>query len=229
MSDAFYSVRNAFSDRRRQEDADAAARQQNMLARQAGGQMAGGDFSGGAQTLYRGGQLDAGMKVAGAGEAGRKREAEGIARFADGVQKLIDQGVDPQKAWEAGAHYAPQLGIDPAHIQRAAPLYAQDPKGFLTFARDQAQKELKVYQSGGHIRGLDTRTGKEQWAYDMPQDARTHAPQGFRPNPETGDLEIDPGYLQGKAALAKATRAPLRGRSGGRSGGPKLPSGFILD
>lgn len=145
MSDPFYATRNAFSDRRRQEDADAQAQQQNALARQAGGQMATGDFSGASGTLYRGGQLDAGMKVAGAGEADRKREAEGLSKFTEGVQRLIDSGVDPQKAWEAGAHYAPQLGLNPAHIQQAAPLYAQDPKGFLAFANAAAKKEIEQY------------------------------------------------------------------------------------
>lgn len=240
MSKAFFDSYNGLADIQRREREDERAVQQNALARQAGGQIAGGDFSGGANTLYRGGQLEAGSKVADMGVEAKKREAEGLTRFTEGVQKVREQamaqGKSPQEAnaiaWAAGDSYWEQLGLDPADRQLAKQQYDQNPDHFLAFTNAHAQKELKVYQSGGHIRGLDTRTGKEQWAYDMPQadQGGRKLPGGFRwKDDDSGDYEIDPNYVQGRAALSKATRAPLRVRSGGRGGGPKLPSGFILD
>jgi hypothetical protein len=47
------------------------------------------------------------------------------------------------------------------------------------------------------------------------------APAGFRYTDE-GDLEVDPGYVRGRAAISGATRAPPRAGSGG--GGSAAPS-----
>jgi hypothetical protein len=186
--------------------AEGAQARQNMLARQAGNAMAGGDYNGAANVFYKGGDLASGQKVQEYSDAQRKQHAEGAQRIAHGIRGLVASGVDPNEAYQHAMQYAPALGIDPGELQKLKPYYDKDPKAFLDFVDQQAKHELQIVnrgnggydvvdkQSGAKIRGVDPRY--EQKYVTLPEGAKAI------PIPGTGDTPA------GGAAPAEPLAAP---------------------
>jgi len=187
----------------------------NALAKKAGGFMAGGDYAGASNALARGGALDASMKVNAAGVAERQRHAEGLARFADGVSRMIDAGHTPEEAWATGAGYASQLNLDPADIQRATPLFQKDPKGFLSFARDKAKEELEFIKAGDGSYSAVRKTGdgKPIYQYQAPTADKY---EQFDPEKELRRIPGRPGGPVGIVADTPNTPLPPQYDAAGR-------------
>jgi hypothetical protein len=128
--------------------AEGAQARQNMLARQAGNAMAGGDYNGAANVFYKGGDLASGQKVQEYSDVQRKQHAEGAQRIAHGIRGLVASGVDPTTAYDHAMRLAPQLGIDPGDLQKLKPYYDKDPKAFLDFMDAQAKHQLEIVNRG---------------------------------------------------------------------------------
>jgi hypothetical protein len=150
-------------------------------SRRAGRSLTGGDVSGAANALYQGGYLNAGQNlqknaadVAQAqqqtADLKRKAELEGTLAIAGGLDQLLTQGVDPQKAWQMARDYAPMRGIDPAHMDQLKAYYDQNPKAFVGMVGQRAKKELEFAKgSDGSYTAIDPYTGRPVVEYRAPQ------------------------------------------------------------
>jgi hypothetical protein len=207
ITDSYYSGYNRIAG-------EGELARQNLLAKQAGNAIAGGDYTGAANTFYKAGDLANGQKVQDAGAQlqaqQRAREAEATQTVAKGIRGLIASGKTPQEAYDAAMHYAPQLGVDPKHLQQLKPYYDQDPQGFLDFVDQQAKRELEFAKSSsGDYVAADKTTGKPVYQYQAPR-----APQyralgqgenlvelpGTQPRGQPGDQPAD--WAQGVAQAA---------------------------
>jgi hypothetical protein len=164
--------------------AEGAQARQNMLARQAGNAMAGGDYNGAANVFYKGGDLASGQKVQEYSDVQRKQHAEGAQRIARGIRGLVASGVDPTTAYDHAMRLAPQLGIDPGDLQKLKPAYDKDPKAFLDLVDQQAKKELQIVNRGnGGYDVVDKQSGASSEASIRATSRSTtfpRAPRRFR-------------------------------------------------
>lgn len=210
----------------------------------AGNALAGGDYTGAANALYRSGDLQSGMTVTNAGQAQgdakRKREADGALKLANGMDAMLKGGADPQAAWSAAQQYAPMLGVDPAELAQLKPHYDQDPQAFISIIGQHAQDELKINNvEGVGIVATNARTGKSSLSYGSPgkpiamdpdknyiqSDAPTGAP-GSTPPPAPSQQAVAPSPAQ-PAPNADAVWAAMKQRESGGNGNAVSPQGAL--
>lgn len=120
------------------------------------------------------------------------------------------------------------LGVDFSEMLRlieSQPDTAFDDNGLATFGAEM-DKLIGVNLGGGGYASFNPRTNELKTLREPTQ----KAPQGFEYG-EDGELRVIPNYVAGRAAIAGATRAPPRGRSGGRGGGGAagVPADYDLD
>lgn len=211
---------------------------QGFARQRAGNALAGGDYAGGANALFKAGDIGSGLAVQQYGHRDETQDSteaahklEFLGKAARVLRQIPDDGTQAHRraALQRLTPTLQAMGLDPQTMQALQTADLSDQA--LDMFANTTDQHIRTIQQGRHVRGINDQTGKEAWAYDLPNDpgATKGLPQGFRQNADSGDLEIDPGYLQGKAALAKATRAPLRGRSGGGGAHPGyggLPPGY---
>lgn len=130
-----------------------------------------------------------------------------------------------------------QFGDAPAPMERVKPAfdmtnpgtmaaigqYLQSGGGFgdISALRQMARPEAPKYMSvdpTDNLMQIDPETGQMSMAQQGIAKARP-APQGYTWNQDGTRLQMIPGYMEGRAAIANATRAPPRPRTGG-AGGP---------
>jgi len=142
----FYNDRQAFNDL-------VSGQQRNMLAKQAGSMLAGGDTAGAANALFKGGQIDAGYKVRGQADAQaaeqHKKEVEFAGNFATGIAKRLQARIDPEQAWKEGEQYAAAQGVNPQELAALRQRWdAMGPEAFTQWLGSAAEKEAEQFTLG---------------------------------------------------------------------------------
>jgi hypothetical protein len=208
---------------------------QNMFARKAGNALASGDPAAAANVMYRGGYLSAGsdlqQQAARAqqaqqqqADAQRKRQAEGAQNIARGMRSLMQQGMDPNAAYEQAMKYAPALGLDPADLEKMRPYFQQNPKGFVDFIDQQAAKELEIVKgSDGSYSAVDKATGRPVVQYQAPTQDK------YVPVDPEKDVYRQPGRLGGvvgQGIVAPSPPGPPPGYVGRPEITPIVPSNY---
>lgn len=216
--------------------------QQRRLAGQAGNALAQGDYGAASGALYRGGDLNGGMRVDQMGQQRQQQaaqvQAQGMDQRREGLKQAataIRSAPAEQRAQVYQATIRPtlmQLGMPPellAEIDRS-PMDDVSLDAFISALGAEADKYQLFQTRGGDIVRVPVGGGQGGLAYDAP-DQPEAPPTGYRWGPD-GTLEAIPGGPADPrvaGARAAATRAPARPRAGGGAPVAKLPNGFILD
>lgn len=208
---------------------------QKRAAVQAGRALASGDRQGAMQAYGDAGRGDAVRTIQDDQMHAEDRQAQQQqaeqARRANTLKQaaVALRNVPPeQRAATYAQSVAPSLkalGIEDSVLQQI-PDHLDD-ASLDTFVGEVDKHLQMVNLGGGGVGSYDNRTGDFKTLREPTQ----KAPAGFRVN-EAGDLEVDPSYVAGRAAIAKATRAPPRPRGAGRAASaaiPTPPSGFVME
>lgn len=154
--DAYNSAYNA--GQKRNEDFQNAFNQ--GVQQKAGNALAGGDYTGAQNALYRSGQIEQGHQVGqyqqqqrdvqqAQQDRERKQHAEVILKATDAIRRYAQMKPDasPTEAFDA---VAPLLGqiTDPQALAHIRQQFAQDPQSVLAMAENAAREELKVLSPG---------------------------------------------------------------------------------
>lgn len=225
--------------------------------RQAGGAIAGGDMQGGMNALYRAGDLEGAGQLQAQQSRGEelqyrqgkmqqeqqaKEAADKLDFLANIARRLKTVPADPndpnftaRRQALAGFRQTFQaMGLPDEQIAKMEGADLSD-NTLDMFAGNMEQAKWQIIQRrDGSIVGVNQ--GSLEQKEIMPalpaSTLQRNVPFGWSLD-EEGNPTVEPTFVQGKAAIARATRAPPRGRGGGgrRSGGGsgKLPPGFILD
>jgi hypothetical protein len=158
---------------------DASQGRFDQFTRQrAGNALAGGDYAGGANALFRGGMLSEGAdvqklqqgnedRVKAQGDAKRKEQLEFTAKAIDALDRVGQSGGDVTGAFDSLVPAFEGMEPDPARRaqvrQQMTQLRAalgQNPKAVLAALRDTTAKELQAVNMGnGGFGTFNTRTG----------------------------------------------------------------------
>lgn len=208
---------------------------QDRARRTAGSALASGDRQGAMNALGGEGDLGAVRQLKGdqAGEkqaamaaarqgrqdldADAKRRAEILKDVANGL-KSVPTG-ERKKALQGVYPLFQQSGVDPAMFDPLTEDQLTDAQ--LDVFTGEVDKLVTVNRGGGGYDVVNPRTGESVRSVEPTQRAPTGMEYG-----EDGSLRPVPGYVQGRAAIAGATRAPARPRAGGKpaASGP-IPTG----
>lgn len=214
-------------------DADNMARtiQTRRAGYQAAPRVAAGDYTGAAQAYGQAGMADEARQMV--------SDQQGVdqQQYQHDRQGQQDERAQAEKRIETLSKIAQGLKSVPAGQRRAAldhvmPIFGKlgmDGSQFETLTEDHlTDNDLDVFSGeldkqwqavnmgGGGVGAFNPHSGDFKTLREPTQ----KAPLGYRYG-AGGEMEIDPGYLQGRADIAKATRAPLRPRAGGGGGKPQ--------
>jgi len=218
--------------------------------RQAGNALAGGDYRGGANALLQNGMLSAGMDVQQMGQerdqaaqtAAKVRQGEGLKAILDGGQSLLRIPAEQRRQVYEGqiVPLLRQRGVPDELLQQMgqSQFTDQELQTFVGGLGGELQKpEWQILNMGerGAYAVNKADPSQRQTLFEPQIDPMAGLPAGYRwADPERTRQEFIPGGVadpRQAGNLAASRRAPPRARvgRGGAVGGPKLPTGFILD
>jgi len=208
----------------------------NQFAQQrAGNALANGDYTGATNALYRSGQIGLGLGVQKQGQPDAEDVKARLAlmRRASHALRNVPEELR-QQAFEQ--HLLPAfqaVGVPPAELER---LRSADKSNasldmFDSSLSNEEQKWQIMNRRDGSIVAVNQGTLEPRELYPaLPASAVQHnVPFGWEVD-ENGDAHPTDSFVQGKARIAGATRAPPRGRSGGGGGrGGGRPKSYGAD
>ncbi len=233
--DTYDETRNAFINRQ-QAIADNAWTQRSRNANvQAGNMLANGNATGAQNALFNAGDIAGGQQVQQYSDTQRVQHAQAAQRISQGIRAAVNAGHTPAEAYDMATQIAPQLGVDPADLQKMRPAFDKDPRAFLDMVDQQAAKELKINNvEGVGIVATNPVTGKSTLSYGAPAKPIALDPDKNYIVPDNGST-AGPAAQPGSAQPIPTARpdadavfnAIIQQESSGRPGvtGPKTPYG----
>lgn len=207
---------------------------QGFARQQAGKALAGGDYAGGANALFKSGQVGGGFAVQDQQrqEQDHPREAaqklQMLSQIARSLRQIPDDGTQAHRkaALAKFSQTFQAMGLPPQDFE-GLDLSDSSLDMFATTTQQHAYQLIQ--RRDGSTVAVNPMTLEQKPVLAPMQGAAAggaRLPFGWEYDDNGDPVPID-SFVRGKARLAGATRAPRVGRAG--SVGHKLPTGFILD